>query len=149
MEEFEFWVKIANKTGVKLRLFQELKKRTINVYNRVQDNINTIKEKLSIAITENGEIFDYENYLCELGNAIKKQDTLIMIYSLSIFLQKIKRFTREMTSKSYFKNMIKICDRVIKRLSNTHYIDCGSIVDIAIQKISNYQSRFLLEAARI
>ena len=144
MEELEFWVGIFRKIGIKPVVFKEIKEKTLEIYSKVQYKLAKTQESLSKTEIDTTKNFScIEKYILDLKYALKKQDSIILLFSLSSFLKKIKKASKNNPKRVKSKRLLSACNEVIKRLGRPYSFLNERLNKIGIKKIEKY--KFLFE----
>lgn len=143
MEELEFWIEISKKIGMPIETFQEIRDKTAETYRKIQENLtNAQNSLLSKDIDTENEILCFERYLFQLSCAFKKQESVIMLFSVEKILRALDLKAREKMKRTKTRELLKVCNKVEKRLKGNYNLQISEIISVAIVKIEQCKYTF-------
>ncbi|OMJ68703.1 hypothetical protein SteCoe_33775 [Stentor coeruleus] len=136
MDELEFWIEISKKIGMPIEIFQEIRDKTAENYRKIQENLtNAQNSLLSKDIGTENDILCLERYFFQLSCAFKNQESVIMLYSIEKILRVLDLKAREKLKRTQTRELLKVCNKVEKRLKGNYSMQISEIISVAIVKI--------------
>lgn len=143
MEELEFWIDTCEKIGIPTDIFQEIKEKTSETYRKIQKKLTKAQNSLlSKDLDNDNDIFRFERYFAQLVSAFNKQESVIMLFALEIFVKALHVKACEKLKRVKTRTILSACIRVVKRLERHYSVQMTDIVSVAISKIEQCKYKF-------
>ncbi|OMJ86577.1 hypothetical protein SteCoe_11862 [Stentor coeruleus] len=143
MEELEFWIDTCEKIGIPTDIFQEIKEKTSETYRKIQKKLAKAQNSLlSKDLDNDNDIFRFERYFGQLVTAFNKQESVIMLFALEIFVKALHVKIYEKLKRNKIKAILSACIKVVKRLETQYSMQMTDVISIAISKIEQCKYKF-------
>ncbi|OMJ93344.1 hypothetical protein SteCoe_3697 [Stentor coeruleus] len=143
MEELEFWIEISKKIDLPIETFQEIRDKTAETYRKIQESLTNAQNLLfSKDVETENDILCFEKYLFQLSCAFKKQESVIMLYSIEKILMALDLKAREKMKRAKTCELLKVCNKIEKRLKENYNLQTSEIISVAIVKIEQCKYTF-------